>query len=182
MKECTYSKTTSGTSGTVAVSVYDANDFSQLANSFETASGSHSFSFYGGDFIIVVIGFEGVGSSAVYDNFSVKDKADAIDKVRFTVPKAVSNVTFTHAETNKAGVPATGVTETYTGFTGTNLTNADGEPYVEVSLERASTEVGLSQLTTEVTATWTETQTISGVTENVVKTATRKMTLTARVL
>lgn len=182
LKECTYSKTTSGANGTVAVSIYDANDFSQLATSFESASGTHSFSFYGGDFIIAVVGFAGVGSSAVYDNFSVKDKADAIDKVRFTVPKAVSNVTFTHAETNKAGVPATGVTETYTGFTGTNLTNADGEPYVEVSLERASTEVGLSQLTTEVTATWTETQTISGVTENVVKTATRKMTLTARVL
>ena len=182
LKECTYSKTTSGANGTVGVSIHDANDFSQLATSFESASGTHSFSFYGGDFIIAVVGFIGAGSSAVYDNFSVKDKADAIDKVRFTVPKAVSNVTFTHAETNKAGVPATGVTETYTGFTGTNLTNADGEPYVEVSLERASTEVGLSQLTTEVTATWTETQTISGVTENVVKTATRKMTLTARVL
>jgi len=182
LKECTYSKTTSGTNGTVGLQIYDANDFSFLATSYESASGTHSFSFYGGDFIIVVVGFAGTGSLAVYDNFSVKDKADAIDKIRFTVPKAVSNVTFTHAETNKAGVPATGVTETYTGFTGTNLTNADGEPYVEVSLERASTEVGLSQLTTEVTATWTETQIISGVTENVVKTATRKMTLTARVL
>ena len=182
LKECTYYKSTSDTSGTVGVQIYDANDFTLIEQSFETASGTHSFSFYAGDIFVAFTGFYGVGPSVSYDNISIKDKANAIDKIRFTVPKAVSSVTFTHTETNKTGVPATGVTETYTGFTGTNLTNADGEPYVEVSLERASTEVGLSQLTTEVTATWTESQTISGQTENVVKTATRKMTLTARVL
>lgn len=182
LKECTYYKSTSGSTGTIGVQIYDANDFSLIKTSFETSSGTHSFSFYAGDFFVSFTAFYGVGSAVTYDNISIKDKANAIDKIRFTVPKAVSNVTFTHAETNKAGVPATGVTETYTGFTGTNLTNAEGEPYVEVSLERASTEVGLSQLTTEVTATWTEAQNISGVTENVVKTATRKMTLTARVL
>lgn len=182
LKECTFDKSTSGQSGTLAVAVYDANDFSELGKNIETTSGSKSFTFYGGDFIIAIIGGLGDGTLAVYDNISVKDKTNAIDKIRFTVPKAVSNVTFTHTETNKTGVPATGVTETYTGFSGTNLTNAEGEPYVEVSLERASTEAGLSQLTTEVTATWTESQTIGSQTENVVKTATRKMTLTARVL
>ena len=182
LKECTFDKNTSGVYGSASVTVYDANDFSALGNNIEATSGSKSFTFYGGDFIIAIIGGQGTGTTVVYDNISIKDKANAIDKIRFTVPKAVSNVTFTHTETNKTGVPATGVTETYTGFTGTNLTNADGEPYVEVSLERASTEVGLSQLTTEVTATWTESQIIGGQTENVVKTATRKMTLTARVL
>lgn len=182
LKECTYEKTTSGTTGSLGVQIYDANDFSLLGSSFESEAGSHSFTFFGGDFIIALLGFYGEGTLAVYDNISVKDKADAVDRIRFTVPKAVSNVTFTHTETDITEVPATGVTETYTGFTGTNLTNADGEPYVEVSLERASTEVGLSQLTTEVTASWTETQIISGQSENVLKTATRKMTLTARVL
>lgn len=182
LKVCTYDKTTSGSFGTLPVKIFDAHDFTEIASSQETASGTHSFSFYGGDIIIALLGSFGAGVSATYDNISIKDKSEAIDKIRFTVPKAVSNVTFTHTETDKTGVPATGVTETYTGFSGTNLTNADGEPYVEVSLERASTQVGLSQLTTEVTASWTESQTISGVTENVAKTATRKMTLTARVL
>ena len=89
-----------------------------------------------------------------------------------------SNVTFTHTEldTDKVGVPATGVTEIYTGFTGDNLVDASRK-YVDVSLVRSSAQVGFSQLKTTVTASWTESESFGDVT----KVATVDILLTARV-
>ena len=95
------------------------------------------------------------------------------------LPESVTEtVTFAHSESDKDGVPATGVTETYTGFTGTNLTDA-GRKYVKVKLERSTANVGYSQLKTTVTATWTVVGSGIG---DVVKQAQAEIFLTARVI
>ena len=94
------------------------------------------------------------------------------------MPESVTEtVTFAHAETDKDGVPATGVTETYTGFP-SGLTDA-GRKYVKVKLERSTANVGFSQLKTTVTATWTDTTAGVG---DTVKQAEAEIFLTARVI
>lgn len=118
--------------------------------------------------------------AAEIDNASLKAKLDdAVQEYILFLPESVTEtVTFTHAETDKDGVPATGVTETYTGFTGSNLTDA-GRKYVKVKLERSTANVGFSQLKTTVTATWTVTGSGIG---DVVKQAEAEIFLTARVI
>ena len=118
--------------------------------------------------------------AAEIDTASLKAKLDdAVQEYTLFLPESVTEtVTFAHTESDKDGVPATGVTETYTGFTGTNLTDA-GRKYVKVKLERSTANIGYSQLKTTVTASWTVTGAGIG---DVVKQAEVEIALTARVL
>tara|TARA_R110002012_G_scaffold8868_3_gene40722 strand:+ start:1230 stop:3947 length:2718 start_codon:yes stop_codon:yes gene_type:complete len=118
-------------------------------------------------------------ATATIDTASLKAKLnDAVQEYTLFLPESVTEtVTFTHTETDKDGVPATGVSETYTGFS-SNLTDA-GRKYVKVKLERSTANIGYSQLKTTVTASWTVTG--SGIGDTV-KQAEVEIALTARVL
>ena len=130
--------------------------------------------------IQLVFARSGTSGTINIDTASLKAKLnDAVQEYTLFLPESVTEtVTFAHTETDKDGVPATGVTETYTGFTGTNLTDA-GRKYVKVKLERSTANVGYSQLKTTVTATWTVVGSGIG---DVVKQAQAEIFLTARVI
>lgn len=160
---------------TFAVRVFEGTTV--VLNEQLTTTGTKTFTFDSQNRNLT-IAFSGSGSDATIDNVSCKvTLPDAQTKYRLYLPAFVtSDVTFTHTESDKKGVPATGVTETYTGFTGDNLVDASRK-YVDVSLVRSSGQVGFSQLKTTVTASWAETQAIGDVT----KVATVDIILTARV-
>lgn len=142
--------------------------------------GTQSFDFTSQNRNIQLV-FVRVGSteSITIDNVSLKAKLnDAVQEYTLFLPESVTQaVTFAHTETDKDGVPATGVTETYTGFP-SGLTDA-GRKYVKVKLERSTANVGFSQLKTTVTATWTDTTAGVG---DTVKQAEAEIFLTARVI
>ncbi len=167
--------------GTVALLIYE-NGVS-IASELYTTTGVKTLDFTSQNrnlqFVIARISSHG-SFAAEIDTASLKAKLDdAVQEYILFLPESVTEtVTFSHVETDKDGVPATGVTETYTGFTGSNLTDA-GRKYVKVKLERSTANVGFSQLKTTVTATWTVTG--SGV-GDIVKQAEAEIFLTARVI
>ena len=165
--------------GTVSLAIYE--DGTQIALATYTTTGVKTLDFTSQNrnlqFAIVRIGLP---FAAEIDTASLKAKLDdAVQEYTLFLPESVTEtVTFAHSETDKDGVPATGVTETYTGFTGSNLTDA-GRKYVKVKLERSTANIGYSQLKTTVTASWTVTGSGIG---DVVKQAEVEIALTARVL
>ena len=114
------------------------------------------------------------------DNLKVEANAPVSQTEYYLkLPKDVTaDVTFTHSEFDQVGVNDTGVTETYTGFTGTNLTDDLGRKYVVVSLSRSVDNPGFSQHYVTVEAEWQET----GVGGTVNKHASITVELTASVL
>jgi len=166
--------------GTVALSIYE-NGVS-IASELYTTTGVKTLDFTSQNrnlqFAILRISSHG-SFAAEIDTASLKAKLDdAVQEYTLFLPESVTEtVTFAHTETDKDGVPATGVTETYTGFS-TNLTDA-GRKYVKVKLERSTANIGYSQLKTTVTASWTVTGAGIG---DVVKQAEVEIALTARVL
>ena len=166
--------------GTVGLSIYE-NGVS-IASELYTTTGVKTLDFTSQNrnlqFAIVRISSHG-SFAAEIDTASLKAKLDdAVQEYTLFLPESVTEtVTFAHTETDKDGVPATGVTETYTGFS-TNLTDA-GRKYVKVKLERSTANIGYSQLKTTVTASWAVTGAGIG---DVVKQAEVEIALTARVL
>jgi hypothetical protein len=166
--------------GTVALSIYE-NGVS-IATEYYTTTGVKTLDFtsQNRNLQFAIVRFSPSTFAAEIDTASLKAKLDdAVQEYTLFLPESVTEtVTFAHTETDKDGVPATGVTETYTGFTGTNLTDA-GRKYVKVKLERSTANVGFSQLKTTVTASWTVTGSGIG---DVVKQAEAEIFLTARVI
>lgn len=170
------------------VDAYTGNFFCQvyedgvaIATHTVSSTGTNTFDLTSQNRNIQLVFFrQGTSGTITIDTASLKAKLnDAVQEYILFLPESVTEtVTFTHAETDKDGVPATGVTETYTGFTGSNLSDS-GRKYVKVKLERSTANVGFSQLKTTVTATWTVTGSGIG---DVVKQAEAEIFLTARVI
>lgn len=166
--------------GTVALAIYE--DGVNIAQENYTTTGVKTLDFTSQNrnlqFVIARLSASGTFAAEI-DTASLKAKLDdAVQEYTLFLPESVTEtVTFAHTETDKDGVPATGVTETYTGFS-TNLTDA-GRKYVKVKLERSTANIGYSQLKTTVTASWTVTGSGIG---DVVKQAEVEIALTARVL
>ena len=169
------------------VDAYTGNFFCQvyedgveIASHTVSSTGTNTFDFTSQNRNIQLVFLRlGTSGTITIDTASLKAKLDdAVQEYTLFLPESVTEtVTFAHTETDKDGVPATGVTETYTGFS-TNLTDA-GRKYVKVKLERSTANVGFSQLKTTVTASWTVTG--SGV-GDIVKQAEAEIFLTARVI
>lgn len=145
-------------SGTVGVQIYENGD--SIAQHFYTTTGTKTFDFTSQNRNVTIAIARSSSHTtfvAQIDNVSVKPKLrDAITEYTLYLPETVTqNVTFTHSEDDKVGVPATGVTETYTGFSANNNLTDKGRKYVKVSLARSATATGNSSLSTKVTATWT---------------------------
>lgn len=163
--------------GSFVVSIYE--NLVQIASYSITGTGTKTFDFTSQNRNIMLVIQRAGQESITMDNMSIKPKLrDSITEYTLYLPETVTQtVTFAHNETDKVGVPATGVTETYTGFSGTNLTDK-GRKYVKVSLARSATATGNSSLSTKVTATWTEAVSGIGDTE---KQAELDLLLNARV-
>lgn len=153
---------TLGVGGTFNVRVYERDDV--ILNESITSTGTKTFTFSSQNAFTTLV-FSGSQADVTIDNVSVKrSNVNAIRKYKVYLPESVTqDVTFAHTESATQGVPATGVTQTFTGFTGTNLVDDQGRKYVEVSLERSYTEVGYSQFVTTITGTWTVTESFGDV-------------------
>lgn len=153
----------------------------QVLSNAITSTGTNTFEFEASSKnLILSFGRGGTGGITI-DNVSVKKKIpDATEEFILYLPDTVtSDVTFAHTESDEINQPNnTGVTETYTGFSGANL-EANNRKYVKVRLTRSKDNVGFSQLKTTVTASWTDSTSSFG---SVTKTAEKEITLTARVV
>lgn len=167
--------------GTMAVQIYE-NGVAITSNTY-TTTGTKTFDFTSQNRNVTIAIARSTSHTtfvAQIDNVSVKPKLrDAITEYTLYLPETVTqNVTFTHSEDDKVGVPATGVTETYTGFSANNNLTDKGRKYVKVSLARSAAETGNSSLSTTVTATWIDATGGIGDTE---KQAELELLLNARV-
>ena len=163
------------------VAAYDAKTQQIITSDNYATTGTHSFTYDAdGRSLIVFLG-DGLGAFDVtVDNLKVEANA-LVSKTEYhlKLPKDVTaDVTFTHSEFDQVGISDTGVTETYTGFSGTNLTDDLGRKYVVVSLSRSVDNPGFSQHYVTVEAEWQET----GVGGTVNKHASITVELTASVL
>ena len=170
----------------VKVQIYNGANYLVIAEQSYNTTGTKSFTFSPeGGCLFAIVGSvpnAGSGTDVTIDNVSAKYvPQNAIQKYRFYLPESVTEtVTFTHAETDKIGMTDSGVTETYTGFSGANLVH-QGRKYVEVTLERDASSAGFSQFTTTITANWTETELLDGVLNTISKESVIEKEFTARV-
>lgn len=157
------------TNGQLKVEVYDASGLIRTQTYTGNNANTAIVVYPSQDVKIRFGSVAGTNFSGTVTNFSVtRLDMPAIQQVNLSLPKSVTDtITWTYTESN-----ATGLTDTGVGYIQTTYTSG-GQNRQLFKLQRDRDQVGLSQVDLAVTATWGS---------NPTKTATKNLTLTARII